>query len=65
MRCGRSKIALLILATITVPVPTLHSNGEDSDKDTHFAIWQICLEIETNKLGKITFSQAGVFYWLL
>ena len=35
MRLGRSKIALLILATITVPVPTLHSNGEDRDKEIH------------------------------
>ena len=35
MRFGRSKIALLILATITVPVPTLHSNGEDRDKEIH------------------------------
>ena len=39
MRCGLSKIASLILATITAPVPTLHSNGEDGDIEKHLAIW--------------------------
>ena len=61
MRFGRSKIALLILATITVPVPTLHSNGEDRDKEIQ---WVICQVIETNKLGKLTFGLADIFYWL-
>ena len=41
MRCGRrSKIASLLLPTITLPIPTLHFalNGEDWDREIHFAI---------------------------